>query len=87
MQKKNKLQVYAETLFWGMLCFVLLVSAYGWARDYPNYDDTDDVANKIRSEMALRTDHGTGCQYLVVRGLFSTSITPRLNRDGYPLCK
>jgi hypothetical protein len=45
------------------------------------YDDTDDVVNGVRSNMTLRVDHGTGCQYLS-NGPFG-GLTPRLNRAGH----
>lgn len=44
-------------------------------------DDTD--SDKERSNLGLRTDHGTGCQYLVTR---QGAITPRLDARGSPLC-
>ena len=47
------------------------------------YDETDDVANHTRSNLALRTDHGTGCQYLATS---LGGITPRLGPDGKQIC-
>ena len=45
-------------------------------------DETDGAG--ARSQMALRVDHGTGCQYLESsRG----SLTPRMGRDGKQVCK
>jgi len=44
-------------------------------------DETDSPDE--RSNMSLRTDHGTGCQYLVTR---KGAITPRLDSDGLPVC-
>ena len=54
-----------------------------------DYDDTDDNLARKRSGLALRTDHLTGCQYLVAYGLFGfgAAITPRLNPDGTPMCR
>ena len=49
-------------------------------KHFRDYDNTDDVKNKVRSGMILYTDYGTGNQY-VKGGLFG-SITPRLNSDG-----
>ncbi|WP_431222239.1 hypothetical protein ACQ86O_17955 [Serratia sp. L9] len=44
-------------------------------------DDTDGTR---RSGMALYTDAATGCQYLGVSGY---GITPRMDKDGYQVCK
>lgn len=45
-------------------------------------DETDGAG--ASSQMALRVDHGTGCQYLESsRG----SLTPRMGRDGKQVCK
>lgn len=41
------------------------------------YDDTDSRSGLGRSGMELRTDHGTGCQYLALPG---SPLAPR--RDG-----
>ena len=43
------------------------------------FDSTDDTLNRVRSGMALRTDHGTGCQYLES---YSGSLHPRLSAGG-----
>jgi len=52
----------------------LLVAAIGFFTT-----DRDDTDGQKRSNMALRTDYGTGCQYLESsRG----AITPRLSVDG-----
>lgn len=45
--------------------------------------DATDNANGARSGVRLRTDHGTGCQYLETSG---GGITPRLGRDGVQVC-
>lgn len=47
----------------------------GWGRDA-----TD---GEHRSGLGLRTDHGTGCQYLVTPW---GGITPRLDRQGQHMC-
>ena len=54
---------------------------------FNEYDDTDDHVSRTRSGLGLRTDHGTGCQYLVEYGVFGDSITPRLNEKGKPMCR
>lgn len=48
------------------------------------FDQTDDDSRQVRSGMALRTDHGTGCQYLQT---WSGGITPRLDGTGRQICK
>lgn len=45
-------------------------------------DETDSPSQ--RSGLALRTDHGTGCQYLV--SLYG-GITPRMDSSGKQVCK
>lgn len=45
--------------------------------------DRDDTDGQERSGLKLRTDHGTGCQYLeTVRG----GITPRMKGDTHVGC-
>ena len=66
---------------------LLLIAAalIAWSYFAP-YDDTDNEQTRTRSGLVLRTDHGTGCQYLVAAGLFARSITPRLDSDGQHVC-
>lgn len=61
------------------LAFSFAVEALGLGA----WDGTDDRAAGQRSGMRLRTDHGTGCQYLETR---DGGITPRLTRDGKQYC-
>lgn len=49
------------------------------------FDATDDARAGIRSDLELFTDHGTGCQYVRPANDHS-SITPRLDSDGRPMC-
>lgn len=61
-----------------VLAFTLLADWQRWGMD-----GTDDRETGQRSGMALRTDHGTGCQYLEsAKG----GITPRLDRNGKHYC-
>ncbi len=84
---KGKIQYWVETLLWGFVGVILLVTAYGFIRGYPGYDDTDDAVNGERSNMVLHTDYGTGCQYLSTRSLFTTSTpVPRLDDNGNHVC-
>ena len=82
--ERGKMQRYVETLIWGVLGFWILVSIYGFIRDYPGYDVTDDAVNGVRSGMTLHIDHETGCHYL---GRFFGGVTPRLDWDGSHICK
>jgi len=75
-----------EKFLWCVILAVVVVSLYGFIRDYPGYDDTDDVVNKVRSGMVLRTDHGTGCQYLVEQRLFTSTVIPRMDASGNQVC-
>lgn len=53
-----------------------------------SYDTTDNQDAGIRSGLTLYIDHATGCHYLSTGGLFSSSssLVPRLNRDGKHVC-
>ncbi len=62
-----------------VMALLAFAGAMGWS---PDVDDTD-LSPRVRSGMVLRTDHGTGCQYLEAAG---GGITPRLRPDGKPLC-
>lgn len=85
--KKSRIQIYTETMIWGIVAFIVVVSVYGYIRDYPGYDDTDDEANRIRSGMMLFTDYGTGCQYLASRAFLGyTTLIQRKDRDGFHVC-
>lgn len=71
-----------------LLRFVLwcvIVFVVGYTTDYfMAHDDTDPPG--ARSGLVLRTDARTGCQYVGNGALFGSSITPRLDRDGKPVC-
>lgn len=64
--------------FGGVVALLLFVVVYGrmFGQDY---DATDNADSRVRSGMALYTDHGTGCEYL---GNPRGGITPRLDVDG-----
>ena len=49
------------------------------------YDDTDDIANKERSGMALWIDYGTGCHYLQASPF--TPLVPRMDKNGKQVCE
>lgn len=68
------------------LCVVLiLLFLWGVGVDFMKIGlDTTDTSDGARSGMDLRTDHGTGCQYLESTG---GGLTPRLGRDGKQVCE
>jgi hypothetical protein len=47
------------------------------------YDDTDNPEAGEVSGLILRTDHGTGCQYLETR---KGGIVPRFKQGGTQIC-
>jgi len=66
-----------------LLLAVLLSEGLGWAADrlgLADHDSTD--APGQHSGLTIHTDHLTGCQYLSGGG----SMTPRLSKDGRPIC-
>jgi hypothetical protein len=44
-----------------------------------NWDDTDDVENKVRSGLVVYVDYKTGLEYL---GTAQGALTPRLDFNG-----
>lgn len=87
MELVKKLEGYVLTLIWVVALVVILASIYGWIRNYPGYDDTDDAFNKVRSGMVLHTDFKSGCQYLSTRTLFTHStLIPRVDKSGKHVC-
>lgn len=87
MGTKSKAQYWVETMLWLVVGWILISSVYGWIRNYPGYDDTDNIENKVRSGMVSYTDHGTGCQYLGTAGLFTRSqLIPRVDENGRHIC-
>ena len=61
-----------------IMLWLLVDRAFG---PFFGVDETD--SQEMRSNMVLRTDHGTGCQYLQTR---HGGITPRLDPDGKQIC-
>ncbi len=47
-------------------------------------DDTDPKDGNKRSNLAIRIDYRTHCQYLVSD---HGGVTPRLNKDGTQICE
>ena len=67
----KKVVNYTVMLIFSGCLFVALI---GWFAN--GKDDTDGYK---RSNMALRTDYGTGCQYLESH---TGALTPRMSADG-----
>ncbi len=76
-----------QALIWIGLATVLQVGAVMIDRAifpliHASGDDTDSASE--RSGLGLRTDHGTGCQYLESR---FGGLVPRLDAAGRHVCK
>jgi hypothetical protein len=92
-EKKEATEAFGKALMEGMLVtigkwitIIVIAVAVGVAVvDYfrLGFDDTDNLATGKRSNMALRTDYGTGCQYLESS---DGELTPRLDRNGKQFC-
>lgn len=65
------------------LIFILGISLLFQWMGWESWDSTDAKQAGIHSGMRLRTDYGTGCQYLQTRDGF---LTPRLRADGSMVC-
>jgi len=63
--------------------WLLMIAGFVIVSIFSPRDDTDSRSE--RSDMRLYTDHGTGCQY--VKGGMFGGITPRLDKDGKPMCR
>ena len=69
---------------WGVTAFVAAVLLVIHAEDYfwpSSFDDSD--APPLRSDLRIKTDHLTGCQYFITA---FGGITPRVDRDGKQVC-
>jgi hypothetical protein len=74
-------------LFLGFLCAVALADRVVMRLQFVShwfggFDETDSPQE--RSNLGLRTDFGTGCQYL--ESSFG-GLTPRLGADGRQICR
>lgn len=68
---------------WMLFAGYMAIAAIGWLATGGYKKDSTDGHD--RSNMILRTDYGTGCQYLESR---TGVLTPRLNTNGQPAgCK
>ena len=77
----NAYEMFKRDLFRLFLAWLFITLAMHYWRI--GFDATDDVDAGRRSGVALRIDHGTGCQYIEGQG---GGITPRLDRDGRHIC-
>lgn len=66
--------MFYKVFFW-VITVMLILSFF-------SVDNSDKNAF-IRSDMSLKTDYLTGCQYLTT---FWGGITPRLDKDGKQVC-
>ena len=64
---------------------LLLIGLVVWVKWFAPYDDTDPPGE--RSGLVLYIDHLTGCQYVKAGSIFGGSLTPRIDRQGNPICK
>jgi hypothetical protein len=62
-----------------LLATIVVLLLFIWWVGDTKFDSTDDVANRERSSLSIRTDHLTGCEYLVS---FLGGPTPRVAADG-----
>lgn len=89
---KRELQFVGRHLFegalegfgkWVVIAFIVFAIVGALASGLRvGFDSTDSPHGK-RSNMRLRTDYGTGCQYLESS---AGHLTPRLNAEGSHVC-
>lgn len=65
----------------GLIVLGILYFTLGYFR--VGYDGTDNQASGERSGVELRTDYGTGCQYLETS---KGALIPRTNPSGKQIC-
>lgn len=70
---------FKKDLLGGILVLLIIQGAYSF---FDIGKDDSDSAEK-RSDMSVRTDYKTGCQYLESS---KGELTPRLQKDGTHLC-
>lgn len=64
-------------VFYGFMAIAIL--SFGLKQLKVGLDETDNPDSYERSQLSIRTDHKTGCQYLAYR---SGGLTPRLDSAG-----
>ncbi len=70
---------FKKDLLGGVLVLLLIQGAYLFFDIGKDDSDSEDK----RSDMSVRTDYKTGCQYLESS---KGELTPRLQKDGTHLC-
>lgn len=70
---------FKKDLLGGIVVLLIIQGAYSF---FDIGKDDSDSAEK-RSDMSVRTDYKTGCQYLESS---KGELTPRLQKDGTHLC-
>lgn len=76
---KSVIDIYIarlKFLIYSVLVWYLVVFVIAW---FQPLDDTDDTDTGTRSNMAIKIDHQTKCQYLSTA---EGGLTPRLNTLG-----
>jgi len=68
-----------------LICVAIaLVSGCGKKEGYVDSPSSARPAGHRTESLVIYTDDATGCQYLTVNGGYP--LTPRLNREGAPIC-
>ena len=84
MAQQSNVERLAGNLLWawGFFGFIVIIM---WLAPFFGYDAPRDATDSAtaRSNMALRIDYGTGCQYLANS---SGALTPRIGADGHQIC-
>ncbi|WP_311270524.1 hypothetical protein [Sphingobium sp. WCS2017Hpa-17] len=76
---------FTEGALWaiGKWTLIVVVGTAVFQAISPPARDATDPPSGARSGVRLRTDSGTGCQYLETKG---GALTPRMGRDGRQIC-
>lgn len=72
----------AQVAWWWLFVVVMAVALNAAVQNYMgwNYDATDPASHSHRSGLSIKTDCGTGVQYLVSA---NGGLTPRLDVTGH----
>jgi len=78
-------QFIKKDLLWSIAGIVVVFALFDIASNFFNigFDETDNYESNVRSNIALRIDHGTGCHYLESS---QGHLVKRLTPDGSHLC-
>lgn len=72
-----------NTLIWALS--VLAASGFILATLSSSHNNINNISTDEPSNMSLKIDHATGCQYLS-NGIFG-GLTPRLDKNGRQICE